>query len=259
MTLSPATDMYRGRGWARVGFWVGVSASVAANVAHAFLGGTPSPLLLLFAALPPFALLAGVEIIAQVRWRRVWYQWVIRWCAVGGIAAIGGIVSYDHMRVALAAHGEDATGSILLPLLVDGLMTVCSAALLTIGDNVRRAERAEADDTVSSGAGQLSWEDEPESEQPKPVKSRRRKVTLPRDPHRFSVPDLVANTCTLNPDATPAEIAAAIGKSERTVQRYMPKPVVVSASTEGGGMDELLSAADDVADRVATVMASVPA
>lgn len=135
-------DLHRGRGWARVGFWTGVGASVAANIAHAFVGsGTPSWLMLLFATLPPFALLVGIEVIAQVRWRPVWYQYVIRWGAVGSVAAIGGVVSYDHMRMALIAHGESGIGAALLPVLVDGLMTVCSAALLTIGDNVRRAER----------------------------------------------------------------------------------------------------------------------
>lgn len=148
------TDMYRGRNWARVGFWVGVGASVAANVAHAFLGDDPSWLMLLFAALPPFALLVGIEVIAQVRWRKVWYQAVIRWGAVGSVAGIGGVVSYSHMKDALSAHGETGIGSVLLPLLVDGLMTVCSAALLTIGDNVRRAERtaelpAEADPEIA--------------------------------------------------------------------------------------------------------------
>lgn len=203
-------DMYRGRGWARVGFWVGAGASVAANVAHAFIADDPSWLLVLFAVLPPFALLVGVEVIAQVRWRAVWYQYVIRWGAVGGVAAIGGVVSYDSMRQALAWHGASAIGSELLPLMIDGLMTVCSAALLTIGDNVRRAERT---------AEPISRRRETALVDVEPVVTPVATAT----PARKAMPPAAAKVAAArkaNPDMAQDTVAKRTGLAVRTVQRH---------------------------------------
>lgn len=198
------THTPRGRGWARTGFWTGVVASVAANIAHAFLSGQPSWLMLMFAALPPFALLVGIEVIAQVQWRRVWFQAVIRWGAVGSVATIGGVVSYDHMRAALLAHGETGVGSILLPILVDGLMTVCSAALLTIGDNVRRAERAA-----------LVVQEDVVQEETEPV--------VTPAPVRKAIQSAAAKVAALraqHPDMAQDAVAKKTGLAVRTVQRH---------------------------------------
>lgn len=242
-------DMYRGRNWARIGFWTGVAASVAANIAHAFVGpdggpysGTPSWLMLVFAALPPFALLVGIEVIAQVRWRKVWYQSAIRWCAVGGVAAIGGVVSYDHMRMALAAHGENDFGATLLPLLVDGLMTVCSAALLTIGDNVRRAELpadAEADaavwqqraeeqrdraDTLAAEATRLRKQlaERPADATPRTAakKAAPVKKTTPRRPAE-ETRKLAAEVLTSAPDTPRKAVAAELDITDRQLRRVL--------------------------------------
>lgn len=212
----------RGRGWARTGFWTGVIASVAANVAHAFLDGQPSYLMLLFAALPPFALLVGIEVIAQVQWRRVWYQAVIRWGAVGSVAAIGGVVSYDHMREALQAHGETGIGSVLLPLLVDGLMTVCSAALLTIGDNVRRAERVAPLDAAIADYAQARTERladmaiEPASVQTDVMTPSTAKRPVKKAPAAAKVAKVRAS----NPALPQEEVAKKAGVSVRTVARH---------------------------------------
>ncbi|WP_020522396.1 hypothetical protein [Catelliglobosispora koreensis] len=43
-----------------------------------------------------------------------------------------------------------------------------------------------------------------------------------------STGELVAKVLSRKPDATPVDVAKAIGKSERTVQRYWPKPETVS-------------------------------
>jgi hypothetical protein len=207
--------MYRGRNWARTGFWTGVAASVAANVAHAFVGpdggpysGTPSWLMLVFAALPPFALLVGIEVIAQVQWRRVWFQAVIRWCAVGGVATIGGVVSYDHMRMALLAHGETGIGSILLPILVDGLMTVCSAALLTIGDNIRRAERLVPAEIVVEPAAVVT-----------PVATHE-PAPAPAPARKAAAATVVAALRAQHPDLPQDAVAKQTGLAVRTVQRH---------------------------------------
>lgn len=226
-------DLYRGRGWARVGFWVGASASVAANVAHAFIARDPSWLMVVFAVLPPFALLVGVEVISQVAWRPVWYQWMIRWVAVGSVAGIGGVVSFDHMRSALEHHGEKGIGAVLLPLMIDGLMTVCSAALLTIGDNVRRAERlAESQPEippVQTPAQTLPVPAETPAEvQVKPAKPKApraaqklpAKASGPRRP-AGQTKALVQEALNGDPVPTKAEIAAQAGVSTRRVYEIL--------------------------------------
>jgi hypothetical protein len=231
-------DMYRGRGWARVGFWVGVGASVAANIAHAFIADSPSWLLLLFAALPPFALLVGIEVIAQVRWRPVWYQYVIRWGAVGSVAGIGGVVSYDQMREALHAHGASGVGSILLPLMIDGLMTVCSAALLTIGDNVRRAERAELPLVLPAEVvpaepvaktPQVPAVVEPKPAAVKPARAPRKAAaapvakpakTTPRRPAQVTKA-LAAQALASTPDVTRAAVAEALDITPRRLRQVL--------------------------------------
>lgn len=214
-SITPTQHPHRGRGWARTGFWTGVVASVAANVAHAFLNGQPSYLMLLFAALPPFALLVGIEVIAQVQWRKVWYQAVIRWGAVGSVAAIGGVVSYDHMREALHAHGETGIGPVLLPLLVDGLMAVCSAALLTIGDNARRAERVAEVVPVPQVPAPAAEEDP----------ARPRRVRVPARPAAGRKPEVTRELASALIAAEPTlkreEVAVRLGISSRRLRDLM--------------------------------------
>ncbi len=47
---------------------------------------------------------------------------------------------------------------------------------------------------------------------------------------KASTADRVARALTKNPDATPAQIAARLNVSERTVQRYMPRPTPAPAA-----------------------------
>lgn len=202
-------DMYRGRGWARTGFWTGAGASVAANIAHTFLNPNPSWLMLLFATLPPFCLIVGVEVIAQVQWRRVWFQAAIRWGAVGSVAAIGGVVSYDHMRAALLFHGETGVGALLLPLMIDGLMTVCSVALLAIGDNVRRAERLTQEAPSEKAVEPAAVETDVMT--PAPVVRPAKKAPAAAK---------VAKVRAGNPAMPQEEVAKKAGVSVRTVARH---------------------------------------
>lgn len=239
-------DMHRGRSWARIGFWVGVGASVAANVAHAFLGDTPSWLMLLFAALPPFALLVGIEVIAQVQWRKVWYQYVIRWGAVGSVAGIGGIVSYDHMRAALHAHGETGVGAPLLPLMIDGLMAVCSAALLTIGDNVRRAERlAELPEAVTSVTAvtvagetvELPAEERPTQAPRKPAakKAAAPVKTTPRRPVE-ETRKLAAEVLASSPETPRKAVAAALEITPRRLRQVLNEDTAEQRKVNGSAV-----------------------
>jgi hypothetical protein len=128
----------KGKAWARFGFGFGVSASLAANVAdvlirpHEPIGGVLS------AAYWPLALLVALEVIARVSWPvgRKW--WALRYGGLTTVAAIAAILSYRHMVGLLGYYGEDSFSADIGPLAVDGLMVVCSAALLAIADNMRR-------------------------------------------------------------------------------------------------------------------------
>ena len=63
---------------------------------------------------------------------------IARYGGLTTVASIAALLSYKHMSALLTAYGEDAVGAALGPLVVDGLLVVCSVALLAIADNVRR-------------------------------------------------------------------------------------------------------------------------
>jgi hypothetical protein len=134
----------QGRGWARFGFGVGITASVSANVAHSYIHPHPPIGAVISAAFWPLALLIALEVIVRVQWP------VGRWWAVtryGGLSMVAGIAamtSYLHMSGLLAYYQEDRITVAVGPLGVDGLMVVCSVALLAIASNIRRGQQRPA-------------------------------------------------------------------------------------------------------------------
>jgi hypothetical protein len=133
--------MSSGRAWARFGFAVGVGASLAANVAHSFIHKSPPAGAIIAAAFWPVALLIALEVISRVEWpdARKWF--LLRYGGLSAVAGIAAIISYRHMAGLLGSYGEDPFSAHIGPLAVDGLMVVCSAALLAIADIARRAEK----------------------------------------------------------------------------------------------------------------------
>lgn len=129
--------MTRGRAWARFGFGLGITASISANVAHSLIH--PHPLgAVVSAAFWPVALLVALEVIVRVQWPEgVWWA-LTRYGGLSMVAGIAALTSYLHMSSLLAYYGEDVLTVWLGPLSVDGLMVVCSVALLAISYNLKR-------------------------------------------------------------------------------------------------------------------------
>lgn len=137
-----------GHGWARVGFGIGIVTSVAANVAHSYVPPEgveewhPPVGALIVAAFWPTALLICIEVISRVHWPSG-KKWVLlRYGGLTAVAAIAAVISYRHMSGLLHSYGEDGLSAALGPLAVDGLMVVCSGALMAISDRQRALQQA---------------------------------------------------------------------------------------------------------------------
>src|SRR3954469_11044580 len=124
--------------WAvRATLFLGVAASVVANVLHAL----DNPISQAIAAWPPLALLLTVELISRVPVHRRWLA-ATRLLATATIAGIAAWVSYWHMTGVAARYGETGASPYLLPLSVDGLIVVASICLVELGGRVAAGEGA---------------------------------------------------------------------------------------------------------------------
>ncbi|GAA0551561.1 hypothetical protein GCM10010172_37350 [Paractinoplanes ferrugineus] len=123
--------------WAvRATLFLGVAASVVANVLHAL----DNPISQAIAAWPPLALLLTVELISRVPVHRRWLA-AARLIATATIAGIAAWVSYWHMVGVAARYGETGASPYLLPLSVDGLIVVASICLVELGGRITSLER----------------------------------------------------------------------------------------------------------------------
>src|SRR3954451_24109536 len=124
--------------WAvRATLFLGVAASVVANVLHAL----DNPISQAIAAWPPLALLLTVELISRVPVHRRWLA-AARLLATATIAGIAAWVSYWHMAGVAARYGETGASPYLLPLSVDGLIVVASICLVELGGRIATLEKA---------------------------------------------------------------------------------------------------------------------
>src|SRR5690349_1815326 len=122
--------------WAvRATLFLGVAASVVANVLHAL----DNPISQAIAAWPPLALLLTVELISRVPVHRRWLA-ATRLLATATIAGIAAWVSYWHMAGVAARYGETGASPYLLPLSVDGLIVVASICLVELGGRISTLE-----------------------------------------------------------------------------------------------------------------------
>jgi hypothetical protein len=122
--------------WAvRAALFLGVAASVAANILHA----REDPISQAISAWPPLALLLTVELTSRIPMhkRSLAFLRVVATIAIAGIAAW---VSYWHMQGVAVRYGETEMSAYLLPVSVDGLIVVASVSLVELAGRIRFLE-----------------------------------------------------------------------------------------------------------------------
>jgi hypothetical protein len=126
-----------GRGWAYIGMLAGLAASIAANVAHAFVPPTHTPPdwhppvgAIVSAVVWPAFLFAALEILVRTTWQAGWRWRLLRFAGLLPVAGMAALVSYLHMRALLRFYGEDRVVAAFGPIAVDGLMVMATAALM---------------------------------------------------------------------------------------------------------------------------------
>jgi hypothetical protein len=125
--------------WAvRATLFLGVAASVAANVLHA----DPNIISQVISAWPPLALLLTVELTSRIPMHRPLLA-TVRVISTAVIAGIAAWVSYWHMADVAARYGEEGVSAYLLPVSVDGLIVVASVSLVELAGRIRMLADAE--------------------------------------------------------------------------------------------------------------------
>ncbi|WP_229398101.1 hypothetical protein [Micromonospora okii] len=135
MTRAPADGIR----WIYAGMILGLLASIAFNVGHAFIAPAgasaswaPSPGRILFGVFLPAAVGILLEVLTRVAWPHSAGSTALRFLGVGSVALAAGYVSYLHTSGVLAHWGEDRRTQVLGALAVDGLLVMCSTALVLI-------------------------------------------------------------------------------------------------------------------------------
>ena len=123
---------FEGLHWPHVALALGGSGSVAANVAHAYVHGSPAVGAVVASVLWPVMVVVAVELLISTPWPPGWTWAVTRFVGVGLVGVVAAVVSYRHMSGLLAAYGEDHIVSGLGPVAVDGLMVMATASLVAV-------------------------------------------------------------------------------------------------------------------------------
>jgi hypothetical protein len=136
-----------GREWAYAGAVLGAVTSIAGNVASAALvdrPGAPDRSVLvgmLAAVFWPVALLVSLEVLTRIAWPDGKMWTVIRYGGLAPVAAVTAVVSYLHMSTLLNHFKEGPVTAYAGPLAVDGMMVLCSVALLAEAKRSRSSNR----------------------------------------------------------------------------------------------------------------------
>jgi hypothetical protein len=118
--------------WPHLALVLGGSGSVAANVAHAYVHGSPAVGAVVASVLWPVMVVVAVELLISTPWPAGWTWAVTRFVGVGLVGVVAAVVSYRHMSGLLTAYGEDHVVSGLGPVAVDGLMVMATASLVAV-------------------------------------------------------------------------------------------------------------------------------
>lgn len=219
----------QGRGWAYIGALLGGVVSIAANIAHSYVPPKGAPTdwsphagAVVGAVFWPVALFVAVEIFARTRWGAEAKWTTLRWLGLLPVALVAAVVSYRHLSGLLAFYGEDGLTVVIGPLAVDGLMVMATGALIATSRARVAIEPAtvptvEPVTVAAVDQAQTAPAPEPPTSDAAPTAAR-------RPARRQSAADRVAKAAARTPAASPAQLAARLKLSERTVQRYMPRP-----------------------------------
>lgn len=250
-TTPDVSAPHTGHGFAYLGASVGAVVSIAANIAHSYLPPNPLPEgvtpdtwkpefgAVLSAVFWPVALFIAIEVLVRVPWPDAWYWWAIRILGLVPIAATAAVVSYRHLSGLLVHYGEDGFTSTFGPVAVDGMMVICSAALIA-----RRMPAAvvvvEQAATGSAGSGPAAGLDE--SVPPDP---RGADPTVSAETEREPVEDAVY---VLGPDGQP--VARVFGANVSPPSKTPKRRRVAGAASRGGSQPPLSPAAKAYKDRL---------
>jgi hypothetical protein len=125
-------EVAEGLRWPHIALALGGSSSVAANVAHAYVAGSPPAGSVIASVLWPVLVFVAVELLICTPWPAGWAWAMTRFVGVGLVGAVAAVVSYRHMSGLLATYGEDRVVSGLGPVAVDGLMVMATASLVAV-------------------------------------------------------------------------------------------------------------------------------
>jgi hypothetical protein len=127
----------KGKAWSTFGFALGITASVCANVAHSYIRPHPQLGAVISSAFWPVALLVSLEVISRVEWPEGRWWLLTRFGGLSTVALVAALTSYLHMSALLAYYHEDIITVAIGPIAIDGLMVICSVALLAIAENMK--------------------------------------------------------------------------------------------------------------------------
>lgn len=172
------------------------------------LAAEPNGIARALSAWPPVALLLVIDVLARAH-LPVGRPRVVAAVGAGAVALVAAVASFKHMHSVALAYGETELVAWMFPLSVDGLAIVVSVALF--------ATAGPASDPV----------EEPEAEpEPAPVSPIRPAPDPDPEPvapaAQLTNAEAAAEARRLAADGlSQKEIAETIGKSLRTVQRYL--------------------------------------
>ncbi|KMV14867.1 hypothetical protein ACT17_28415 [Mycolicibacterium conceptionense] len=134
------------------------AASMSGNVARALthLGSAEVRGPIIAAAIPPLALLALTHLIAM--WSRVAVRGLVYWCFLLAVAAINAAafrLSFDALRALAMQYGYGRTDAALFPLILDGLVGVCTLGLVVLA-RIEHPAAHDADVAQTEAAGSRS-------------------------------------------------------------------------------------------------------
>lgn len=198
--------------WARLGLVVGFSSSLAANLMSATTAESR-----VISAMFPIILALAMEILFRVEWERklTHFGLGLGFVGIAGGAALG---SASHIyEVAMEQGGQSPPLAVALVVAVDGLMLMST---ITLVEAQHRPEPEPVEVLAAPTEPVVEAPAEPEpAPEPEPVASGEPEALRP-------VPDLVEDPQTearrlRDEGLTQQQIADQLGKSVRTIRRYL--------------------------------------